>query len=111
MRCRSRWEQAEATTRPWLCWSTSTYCSSCSPRWLRASCSMNNYEKAAAAAVGLMLLAAGAIFFYAPADALQHGPQRVFYLHGSSALAAYGGSSALPRGGSSAQRTEDLSAP
>jgi heme exporter protein C len=51
---------------------------------------MNRYEKAAAAAVGLMILAAGAIFFYAPADALQHEPQRIFYLHVSSAIAAYG---------------------
>jgi heme exporter protein C len=51
---------------------------------------MSRYEKAAAAAVGLMLLAAGAIFFYAPADALQHEPQRIFYLHVSSAIAAYG---------------------
>jgi heme exporter protein C len=37
-----------------------------------------------------MLLAAIAIFFYAPADALQHEPQRIFYLHVSSAIAAYG---------------------
>jgi len=51
---------------------------------------MNKYEKAAAAAVGLMALAAGAIFFYAPTDALQHDVQRIFYLHVSSAIAAYG---------------------
>jgi heme exporter protein C len=51
---------------------------------------MNNLEKAAAVAVGLMLLSAGAIFFYAPTDALQHEVQRIFYLHVSSAIAAYG---------------------
>jgi len=51
---------------------------------------MNKYEKAAAAAVGLMLLAAGAIFFYAPTDWLQGPAQRIFYLHVSSAIAAYG---------------------
>ena len=51
---------------------------------------MNRYEKAATAAVGLMLLAAVAIFFYAPTDALQHDVQRIFYLHVSSAIAAYG---------------------
>jgi heme exporter protein C len=51
---------------------------------------MNRYEKAAAAAVGLMLLAAGAIFFYAPTDWLQGPAQRIFYLHVSSAIAAYG---------------------
>jgi len=37
-----------------------------------------------------MALAAGAIFFYAPTDALQHDVQRIFYLHVSSAIAAYG---------------------
>src|SRR5438105_5983079 len=51
---------------------------------------MNRYEKAAAAAVALMLLAAGAIFLYAPTDALQGPVQRIFYLHVSSAIAAYG---------------------
>jgi heme exporter protein C len=51
---------------------------------------MNRYEKAATAAVGLMLLAAVAIFFYAPTDALQHDVQRIFYVHVSSAIAAYG---------------------
>jgi heme exporter protein C len=51
---------------------------------------MNRYEKAAAAAVALMLLAAGAIFLYAPGDALQGPVQRIFYLHVSSAIAAYG---------------------
>ena len=51
---------------------------------------MNRYEKAAAAAVALMLVAAGAIFLYAPGDALQGPVQRIFYLHVSAAIAAYG---------------------
>src|ERR1700694_4932871 len=51
---------------------------------------MNRFEQAAAAAVGLMVLAAGAIFFYAPTDALPGQVQRIFYLHVSSAIAAYG---------------------
>lgn len=51
---------------------------------------MNRYERAAAAAVALMLVAAGAIFLYAPTDALQGPVQRIFYLHVSSAIAAYG---------------------
>ena len=51
---------------------------------------MNRYERAAAAAVVLMLLAAAAIFVYAPTDALQGQVQRIFYLHVSSAIAAYG---------------------
>ena len=51
---------------------------------------MNRYEKGAAAAVALMLVAAGFIFPYAPTDALQGDVQRIFYLHVSSAIAAYG---------------------
>jgi heme exporter protein C len=50
----------------------------------------NRYEKAAAGAVALMLLAFAAIFFYAPTDWLQGPVQRIFYLHVSSAIAAYG---------------------
>jgi heme exporter protein C len=50
---------------------------------------MNRYETAAAGAVALMLLAAGAIFLYAPTDALQGPVQRIFYLHVSSAIAAF----------------------
>ena len=50
----------------------------------------SRYELAAAGAVGLMLLAAAAIFLYAPTDALQGPVQRIFYLHVSSAIAAYG---------------------
>lgn len=37
-----------------------------------------------------MLAAAAMIFFYAPTDALQGAVQRIFYLHVSSAIAAYG---------------------
>lgn len=50
---------------------------------------MNKYEKAAAGAVLLMLLAGAAIFFYAPTDWLQGPVQRIFYLHVSSAIAAF----------------------
>ena len=51
---------------------------------------MNKFEKAAAAATGLMLVAGAAIFLYAPTDYLQGPVQRIFYLHVSSAIAAYG---------------------
>src|ERR1700693_2490353 len=51
---------------------------------------MTRYEKLAAAAVALMLVAAVAIFLFAPTDALQGPVQRIFYLHVSSAIAAYG---------------------
>jgi heme exporter protein C len=51
---------------------------------------VNSYEKAAAGAVALMLLAFAAIFLYAPTDWLQGPVQRIFYLHVSSAIAAYG---------------------
>jgi len=47
-------------------------------------------QTAAVAAVALMLVAAGFIFLYAPTDALQGPVQRIFYLHVSSAIAAYG---------------------
>ncbi|MGA7912179.1 MAG: cytochrome c biogenesis protein [Candidatus Dormiibacterota bacterium] len=50
---------------------------------------MSRYEKAAAGTVALMVLAAGAIFLYAPTDALQGPVQRIFYLHVSSAIAAF----------------------
>src|SRR5258706_1842106 len=50
----------------------------------------SRYELIAAGAVALMLLAAAAIFLYAPEDALQGPVQRIFYLHVSSAIAAYG---------------------
>jgi heme exporter protein C len=51
---------------------------------------VNRYERGAAAAVALMLVAAGFIFLYAPTDALQGEVQRIFYLHVSAAIAAYG---------------------
>src|SRR3989449_7077976 len=51
---------------------------------------MNKYEKAAAGAVTLMLVAGAAIFFFAPTDYLQGRVQRIFSLHVSSAIAAYG---------------------
>ncbi len=51
---------------------------------------ITRYEKAAVAAVAVMLVAGGFIFFYAPTDALQGPVQRIFYLHVSSAIAAYG---------------------
>lgn len=51
---------------------------------------MTRYYRATAAAVALMLVAAGAIFLFAPTDALQGPVQRIFYLHVSSAIAAYG---------------------
>lgn len=51
---------------------------------------ISRYEKGAIAAVALMLVAAGFIFLYAPTDALQGPVQRIFYLHVSSAIAAFG---------------------
>jgi heme exporter protein C len=71
---------------------------------------MNRYEKATAIAVGLMLLAGAAIFFYAPTDALQHEPQRIFYLHVSSAIAAYGCFAVVLIGGAAYLRNESLAA-
>src|SRR5258708_34446713 len=50
----------------------------------------SRYELIAAGAVALMLIAAAAIFLYAPTDALQGPVQRIFYLHVSAAIAAYG---------------------
>ncbi len=50
---------------------------------------MNKYLTATAVAVALMLVSAGLIFFYAPEDATQHAAQRIFYLHVSSAIAAF----------------------
>jgi heme exporter protein C len=50
----------------------------------------SGYTKSALAAVALMLAAGAAIFFYAPTDALQGPVQRIFYLHVSAAIAAYG---------------------
>src|SRR5438876_10795119 len=69
---------------------------------------MNRYEKAAAVGVALMLLAAGAIFLYAPDDALQGPVQRIFYLHVSSAIAAYGCFAVVLVGGIVYMRNESV---
>src|SRR5467141_3417287 len=71
---------------------------------------MSRYYKAAAAAVGLMLLAGAAIFFYAPADALQGPVQRIFYVHVSSAIAAYACFAVVLLGGAVYLRNESLAA-
>src|SRR5467141_359374 len=69
---------------------------------------MSRYYKAAAAATGLMLLAGAAIFFYAPTDALQGPVQRIFYLHVSSAIDAYGCFAVVLVGGIIYLRNESL---
>jgi heme exporter protein C len=71
---------------------------------------MNSYEKAAAGAVALMLLAGAAIFFYAPTDWLQGPVQRIFYLHVSSAIAAYGCFAVVLLGGLIFLRTDNYAA-
>src|SRR5437762_5063391 len=71
---------------------------------------MNKYEKAAAAAVALMLVAGAAIFFFAPTDYLQGPVQRIFYLHVSSAIAAYGCFAVVLVGGIIYLRTENPAA-
>ena len=60
---------------------------------------MNRYEKAAGGAAALMLVAGAAIFFYAPTDWLQGSVQRIFYLHVSSAIAAFGSFAVVLVGG------------
>jgi heme exporter protein C len=60
---------------------------------------MSKYEKAGAAAVALMLAAGAAIFLFAPTDALQGPVQRIFYLHVSTAIAAYGSFAVVLVGG------------
>src|SRR5438552_3205666 len=67
---------------------------------------MNKYEKAATGAVALMLVAGAAIFFFAPTDYLQGPVQRIFYLHVSSAIAAYGCFAVVLVGGIIYLRTE-----
>ena len=69
---------------------------------------MNRYEKLAALAVALMLLAGAAIFFYAPTDYLQGPVQRIFYLHVSCAIAAYGCFAVVLVGGLVYLRNESL---
>lgn len=50
---------------------------------------MTRYTRLAGAAVLLMLASAAMIFIYAPEDYLQKEPQRIFYLHVSTAIAAF----------------------
>ena len=71
---------------------------------------MSSYTKAATGAVALMLLAAGAIFLYAPSDALQGPEQRIFYLHVSSAIAAFACFAVVLIGGILYLRNESLTA-
>jgi heme exporter protein C len=71
---------------------------------------MSRYEKATAGAVALMLLALAAIFFYAPTDWLQGPVQRIFYLHVSSAIAAYGCFTVVLLGGVIFLRSESYAA-
>ena len=68
---------------------------------------MNRYERWAAAAAALMLVAGAAIFLYAPTDYLQGPVQRIFYLHVSSAIAAYGCFAVVLVGGIIYLRTEN----
>jgi len=69
---------------------------------------MNRYERWAAAAAALMLVAGAAIFLYAPTDYLQGPVQRIFYLHVSSAIAAYGCFAVVLVGGIIYLRTESV---
>jgi heme exporter protein C len=71
---------------------------------------MNSYTKAALGALALMLLAAGAIFLYAPSDALQGPEQRIFYLHVSSAIAAFASFAVVLVGGILYLRNESIAA-
>jgi heme exporter protein C len=71
---------------------------------------MSKFEKAALGAVALMVIAAGAIFLFAPTDALQGPVQRIFYLHVSSAIAAYGCFAVVLLGGAIYLRNGSLSA-
>lgn len=50
---------------------------------------MTKYTRLSGVAVLLMLAAGALIFFYAPEDFLQKEPQRIFYLHVSTAIAAF----------------------
>ncbi|HVD46159.1 MAG TPA: cytochrome c biogenesis protein CcsA [Candidatus Limnocylindria bacterium] len=67
---------------------------------------MTKYYRAAAAAAALMVVAAGAIFLFSPTDALQGPVQRIFYLHVSSAIAAYGCFGVVLVGGAAYLRNE-----
>jgi len=69
---------------------------------------MSRHERWAAGAVALMLVAGAAIFLYAPTDYLQGPVQRIFYLHVSSAIAAYGCFTVVLIGGLVYLRRESL---
>ena len=69
---------------------------------------MNRAERWAVAAVALMLVAGAVIFLYAPTDALQGPVQRIFYLHVSAAIAAYGCFAVVLLGGIVYLRNESL---
>ena len=69
---------------------------------------MSRHERWAVAAVALMLIAGAAIFLYAPTDYLQGPVQRIFYLHVSSAIAAYGCFAVVLVGGIVYLRNESL---
>src|SRR6201981_3661054 len=71
---------------------------------------LNKNDRPAAGAVALMLLASPAIFFYAPTDCLQGPVQRIFYLHVSSAIAAYGCFTVVLLGGLVFLRNESYAA-
>lgn len=69
---------------------------------------MSRAEKLAGLAVALMLIAGAAIFLYAPTDFLQGPVQRIFYLHVSAAIAAYGCFAVVLLGGIVYLRNESL---
>jgi heme exporter protein C len=71
---------------------------------------MTKYTRLAGVAVLLMLVAAALIFFYAPEDYLQREPQRIFYLHVSSAIAAFASFTVVLVGSVVYLRTERLTA-
>jgi heme exporter protein C len=68
------------------------------------------HTKAVIGALALMVLAAAAIFLYAPTDALQGPEQRIFYLHVSSAIAAFACFAVVLVGGIIYLRNESLAA-
>src|SRR4030081_2683764 len=71
---------------------------------------MNSYLKAEISAVALMLLAAGGILLDAAPDTLQGPVQRIFYLHVSSAIAAFACFAVVLIGGILYLRNESLTA-
>jgi heme exporter protein C len=71
---------------------------------------MTKYTRLAGVAVLLMLVAAALIFIYAPEDYLQREPQRIFYLHVSSAIAAFASFTVVLVGSVVYLRTERLTA-